>query len=468
MVYLNRLLNILQEIGKALWLPIAVLPAAGLLLRLGHHDLLDNEFLSKAGGAIFANLGLLFAIGIAGGLAKDKHISSGLSGAIVFLVMQGAMLSLSKNNDMGTLGGIIAGLTAGYLYNKYHRIKLPIYLSFFGGRRFIPIIASFSAIILAVIFGYIWPYIATAINGFSNWVVESSNIGLFVYGLTNRILLPTGLQHITEALAYFVVGSYTNTAGEIVTGDLNRFFALDPNAGMFMSGFFPVMIFGLPAAALAMYQMAKPKNKPMVIGIFVSGALTAALTGVTEPIEFPILFSAPLLYAVHAVLMGVSYVVTNLIGYKAGFTFSGGVIDLALSWGISTKPYLIFIVGPIFSAIYYFTFIALIKTFNLKTPGREEGELANKTNNMFNEDNITDSQQANAYFAALGGKNNVLFIDNCISRLRLDVKDINLVNADALKQLGAKGVVKKETSVQVVIGVQVESVANMLKDYHKQ
>ena len=464
MKYLHKAFNLLQSIGRALWLPIAVLPAAGLLLRLGQPDLLNTPFLAQAGGAIFAKLGLLFAIGVAGGISVDKNISAGLSGAIIYLVMRSAMLTIDANNDMGTLGGIIAGLSGGYCYNKFYMVKLPVYLSFFGGRRFVPIISGFVAIILAGIFGFVWPSINKGIIAFSDWIISSGSVGLFTYGISNRILLPTGLQHITEAMTYFVLGNFTAIDGSIITGDMNRFFAKDPSAGIFMAGFFPVMIFGLPAAALAIYTTAKKENKPLIVGILLSGALTSMLTGVTEPIEFPILFSAPLLFGVHAIMMGVSYVVANLVGYKAGFTFSGGIIDLILSWGISTKPWLIFILGPIFSLSYYLIFYFLIKIFNLKTPGREDdigGESVNIAN-MF--EDTTYDEKAQNIFKALGGKDNVLVIDNCISRLRLQLKDVTIINEVALKQAGAKGVIKSGNNVQIVIDNCISRLRLQLKD----
>ena len=460
----HKFFDLLQSIGKALWLPIAVLPAAGLLLRLGQEDLLNIAFLSESGKAIFANLGLLFAIGVAGGMSRDKNISAGLSGAIIFLVMQAGMKSIDATNDMGTLGGIIAGLMGGYCYNRFYQVKLPVYLAFFGGRRFVPIVSGFSAIILALIFGVVWPYINHGINYFSEWVISSGSLGLFAYGVSNRILVPTGLQHITEAIAYFVLGSYTLADGATIVGDMYRFYAKDPSAGIFMSGFFPVMIFGLPAAALAMYHTARKENKPIVLGILVSGALTSLLTGVTEPLEFPILFAAPLLFVVHSILMGISYVVTFLVGYKAGFTFSGGVIDLILSWGISTKPWMIFVLGPIFFTVYYVVFYSLIKLLNLETPGREEGEsLAGSASTMFDDDDKGYHGKALAIFNALGGKDNVLVIDNCVSRLRLQLKDINLIDEAALKKAGSKGVMKSGNNIQVVIGTDVEFYANEMK-----
>ncbi|MDR0484460.1 MAG: PTS transporter subunit EIIC [Alphaproteobacteria bacterium] len=462
----HKFFDLLQQIGRALWLPIAVLPAAGLLLRFGQPDLLNIPFLAKSGEAVFANLGLLFAIGVAGGMSRDKNISAGLSGAIIYLVMNAGMQVLNEANNMSVLGGIIAGLTGGYLYNRFYQIKLPVYLAFFGGRRFVPIISGLVAIILALIFGVIWPYINEGINAFSKWVLESGPLGMFVYGVSNRILLPTGLQHITEAIAYFTLGSFTTPDGIVFTGDLTRFYHGDPTAGIFMAGFFPVMIFGLPAAALAIYNTAKKENKPLVLGILLSGAFTSLLTGVTEPIEFPILFAAPLLFGIHAILMGVSYVATYLVGYKAGFTFSGGVIDLALSWGISTKPYMIFILGPIFFAVYYFVFYTLIRVLDLKTPGREDGEIGGSdTAKLFDDLSYTD--KAENIFKGLGGMDNVLVIDNCVSRLRLQLKDINLIDEKILKQNGSKGVNKSGNNIQVVIGTDVEFYADAMKSLKK-
>ncbi|MCL2567587.1 MAG: PTS transporter subunit EIIC [Alphaproteobacteria bacterium] len=458
----RKFFDLLQQIGRALWLPIAVLPAAGLLLRFGQPDLLNIEFLAKSGEAVFANLGLLFAIGVAGGMSRDKNISAGLSGAIIYLVMGAGMKVLNEANDMGTLGGIIAGLMGGYLYNRFYQIKLPVYLAFFGGRRFVPIVSGLTAIGLAFVFGLIWPYIALGIDIFSEWVISSGPVGMFAYGVSNRILLPTGLQHITEAIAYFTLGSFTMPDGTVLTGDLTRFFHGDPTAGIFMAGFFPVMIFGLPAAALAIYNTAKKENKPLVLGILLSGAFTSLLTGVTEPIEFPILFAAPLLFGIHALLMGASYVATYLVGYKAGFTFSGGIIDLVLSWGISTKPWMILILGPIFFCIYYFIFYTLIKALNLKTPGREDGDVSSSSAaKLFEDTSYTD--KAENIFKALGGVDNVVVIDNCVSRLRLQLKDISLIDENLLKQNGSKGISKNGNNIQVVIGTDVEFYADAMK-----
>ncbi|SFL95901.1 Phosphotransferase system IIC components, glucose/maltose/N-acetylglucosamine-specific [Halanaerobium salsuginis] len=296
----------LQRIGKSLMLPIAVLPAAALLLRLGAPDVLDIPFIMAAGSAIFDNLALLFGIGVAVGIAFDSSGSAGLAGAVGYFVITNGTQAINADINMGVLAGIIGGLTAGVLYNRFHAIKLPDFLGFFGGRRFVPIITGAAGVILAGVFGFIWPPIQNVIQLAGQWIINAGAIGVFVYGFLNRLLIPVGLHHVINSFIWFVFGEFTNAAGEVVTGDLSRFFAGDPSAGFFMSGFFPIFMFGLPAAALAMYHAAKPENKSAVAGIFLSVALTSFLTGITEPIEFSFMFLAPLLYVIHALLTGLS------------------------------------------------------------------------------------------------------------------------------------------------------------------
>ncbi|KFF50166.1 PTS N-acetyl-D-glucosamine transporter, partial [Gammaproteobacteria bacterium MFB021] len=326
-----RLMAGLQKLGRSLMLPIAVLPVAGLLLRLGQPDLLDIGFIANAGNAVFSHLALIFAIGVAVGFADDDNGAAGLAGVIGYLVLEAVLETLNPEINMGVLGGIIIGSVAGLLYNRYKAIKLPDYLAFFGGRRFIPIVTGLSAVALGGLFGVIWPPIQHAIDQLGQWLIDAGDLGLFVYGVLNRILIVTGLHHVLNSFVWFVFGSYDGA-----TGDLNRFFAGDPSAGGFMAGFFPVMMFGLPAAALAMYHAAPRGRRAQVGGLLLSLALTAFLTGVTEPIEFSFMFLAPLLYAFHALMTGLSMALMDLLGVKLGFTFSAGAFDYALSYGLST------------------------------------------------------------------------------------------------------------------------------------
>ena len=385
-------LSSLQPLGRALMLPIAVLPIAGLLLRLGQPDLLDIAFVSAAGQAVFSNLGLLFAVGVAVGLARDNNGAAGLAGVVGYLIaVEASKVLLTvppeitagltgdavtaagtafKDQAMARLGvpiGIVSGLIAGDFYNRFSTLKLPDYLAFFGGRRFVPIASGLAALALAAAVGLSFTAIDHAIDVFSRAVVGSGEIGLFVYGLLNRLLIITGLHHILNNVAWFIVGDYQGA-----TGDLNRFFAGDPTAGAFMSGFFPVMMFGLPAACLAMYHAARPERRKAVGGMLASLALTAFLTGVTEPIEFTFMFLAPVLYAIHAVLTGAAMVVMDLLGVRLGFTFSAGLFDYVLNFGKSTRPWLLIPVGLVYFGLYYGLFRLFIRVLNLKTPGRED------------------------------------------------------------------------------------------------
>src|SRR5450830_537376 len=358
----------LQRLGRALMLPIAILPIAGLLLRLGDTDLLNIAIIHDAGNTIFANLALIFAIGIAVGFARDNNGTAGLAGAIGYLVLIATLKVLDASINMGMLAGIISGLLGGALYNRFKDIKLPEYLAFFGGRRFVPIVTGFSAVALGVVFGFIWPPIQSAINSLGLLMVESGSLGAFVFGVFNRLLIVTGLHHILNNMAWFVFGSFTDPlTGAVVTGDLTRYFAGDPKGGQFMTGMFPVMLFGLPAACLAMYRNALPERRKVMGGIFLSMALTSFLTGVTEPIEFAFMFLAPFLYLLHALLTGLSMAVTNLLNIHLGFTFSGGAIDMALGWGKSANRWLVFPVGLAYGLLYVFVVDFCIRRFDLKT-----------------------------------------------------------------------------------------------------
>lgn len=460
--------NELQRIGKALMLPIAVLPVAGLLLRLGQPDVLDIAFIAQAGGAIFDNLALIFAVGIAVGLARETNGVAGLSGLIAYLVITNGVKTINDTVKMGVLSGIIAGVLAGVMYNRFKDTKLPPFLGFFGGSRFVPIVTGGASLLLAIVFGFVWPTVQRGIDAVGGWVVASGAVGAFAYGTLNRLLIPTGLHHILNNLAWFVVGSYQGPKG-VVTGDLNRYFAGDPTAGVFMAGFYPVMMFGLPAAALAIYRTARPENRKAIGGVMLSTALTAFLTGVTEPIEFAFMFLAPALYAVHAVLTGASLAILSALGVKHGFSFSAGAIDYALNYGLSTKGWLILPVGLAYAAVYYGVFVAVITRFNLATPGREAATAtAAATPAPAAQPDAVPAEElglAAQYLRALGGHGNLREIDACITRLRLVMVDRDLVKDEDLKALGAKGVVRPGTdSLQVILGPIAESIAREMKE----
>lgn len=454
------MLGFLQRIGKALMLPIAVLPAAGLLLRFGQPDLLDIPFIANAGNAIFANLALIFAIGVAIGFSKDNNGAAALSGAIGYLVLTEGTKAIDKDINMGVLGGILAGIIAGLLYNRFHDIKLPEWLGFFSGRRFVPIITSVAMVLLAGIAGFAWPPIQDAINGLGNWIIGLGAIGSGIFGFLNRLLIPLGLHHVLNSLFWFQFGEY---AGK--TGDIARFFAGDPSAGGYMTGFFPVMMFGLPGAAFAIVAAAKPEKRKATLGMFIGLALTSFLTGITEPVEFSFMFIAPLLYGVHAVLTGLSFVITSMLGIRDGFTFSAGAIDYALNFNIAEKPLLLLVVGLVYAVIYFVIFYGLIKAFNIKTPGREDDDenfdnatpAATVGNNKF-------ETMAYHFINDIGGRENITTIDNCTTRLRLNIKDMEKVSESALKAHGARGIMKlNKTNLQIVVGTEVEFVADAMK-----
>ena len=470
-------IELLQPIGRALMLPIAVLPVAGLLLRLGQPDLLDIALLAAAGDALFNNLGLLFAIGVATGLSRDGNGAACLAGVVCYLVIRNgapvligvpgevtagftepvaATLSAAwKAKAFGRIDvpiGIIAGIVAGAFYNRYSTIRVPEYLAFFGGRRFVPIVSGLAGIAIAALIGLGFEAITGAIDSGSRALIASGSFGLFAFGLLNRLLLVTGLHHILNNVAYFVIGDYHG-----VTGDLRRFFAGDPAAGIFMSGFFPVMMFGLPAACLAMYRSALPERRKAVGGMLLSLALTSFLTGVTEPIEFSFMFLAPLLYVVHAVLSGLAEVVMDLLGVRLGYTFSAGLFDYVLNYGKATRPILLIPVGLAYFAIYYGVFRFFIVRFDLKTPGRDASAPSMTAP-------VAAGERGQAFLAALGGAGNLTSIGACTTRLRLLVVDQALVDEPALKGLGAMGVLRPSAQgVQVVVGPIADQVADEIR-----
>lgn len=496
----------LQQIGKSLMLPVAVLPVAGLLLGIGS-GLLNAEIawipplipqvMSQSGNVIFDNLPLIFAIGTTLGLTGNDGVAA-LAAVVGFLVLQTAMGVMAdvlwyhvsveretlgvlaqaldydvsfarkivstnagiKTIQTGVFGGMFVGIVAAVIYKRFYKISLPPYLGFFAGKRSVPIITALAAIVLGVLLSFVWPPIQEKINAFSMWAAYSSPVVAgTTYGFVERLLLPFGLHHIWNVPFFFEIGQYVNKAGELVTGDIPRFFAGDATAGILGGGFL-IKMFGLPAAALAIFHTAKPENRLKVGGIMASGALTAFLTGITEPLEFTFLFVAPMLYFIHAVMVGSAFAVINLAGAHIGYTFSQGAIDYMLFYALDTKPWIVFLLGPVYAALYYVVFRFFITAFDMKTPGRENESAA--------ADGAAEPAgggMAEKLVAAFGGKANIETLDACITRLRLAVKDASKVSDDALKQLGASGVMRIGNNVQAVFGTASENLKTDMEEY---
>ncbi|OIK23203.1 PTS transporter subunit EIIC [Streptomyces malaysiense] len=390
---------VLQRIGRSLMLPVAVLPAAALLVRLGNSDMLGRpdfpafltkiaSFMAAGGNAILDNMPLLFAVGIAIGFAKKSDGSTALAAVVGYLVFKNVLGTFTDKNvsqvaaivdgkatlvagpaDAKVLGGVVMGLVVALIYQRFYRTKLPDWAGFFGGRRLVPILSAFAGLVLGVVFGYVWPVLGTGLHNFGEWLVGSGAIGAGIFGVANRALLPIGMHHLLNSFPWLQAGEYHGKSGDIA-----RFLAGDPTAGQFMTGFFPIMMFGLPAACLAIVHCARPERRKVVGGMMLSLALTSFVTGVTEPIEFTFMFIAPALYAIHAVLTGVALALTWALGMKDGFGFSAGAIDFLLNLGIASNPWGLALVGLCFGVVYYVVFRFAITRFNLPTPGRESDE----------------------------------------------------------------------------------------------
>jgi PTS system N-acetylglucosamine-specific IIC component len=387
----------LQKVGRSLQLPIAVLPAAGIMVRLGQDDVFGAKGLhwdkvaavfANAGGALTGALPMLFCIGVAIGFAKKSDGSTALAALVGFLVytkvlqafpVHEAVIQKGEDvaavyNDPGVLGGIIMGLLSAVVWQRFHRTRLPDWLGFFNGRRLVPILMAFVGLAVGVFFGLVWEPIGDGITHFGNWMTGLGAGGAALFGGVNRALIPVGMHQFVNAVAWFQIGDFTQADGTVVHGDITRFLAGDHTAGMFQSGFFPIMMFGLPAAALAMAHTARPERRKAVLGMMVSIGLTSFVTGVTEPIEFSFMFIAPLLYVIHILLTAASMAITWGLGVHAGFNFSAGLIDYAINWSHATKPWLIIPIGLVFAVVYYTVFRFAIVKFDLKTPGREPEE----------------------------------------------------------------------------------------------
>lgn len=528
----DKIFGVLQRVGRSFMLPIAILPVAGLFLGIGGSFTNANMIeaygltkilgegtllhallvvLNKCGDIVFANLPLIFAMGVAIGMAKKEKDVAALSGAIAFLIMHsaiGALLDLTgkattlpdgsvtsvlgiQSLQMGVFGGILVGLGVAALHNRFYKIELPQVLSFFGGTRFVPIISAIVYLFVGILMFFIWPVIQNGIFAIGDLVRSSGYAGTFLYGLMERALIPFGLHHVFY-LPFWqtAVGGTAMVGGQLVEGAQNIFFAELANGNIshfsveatrFMSGKFPLMIFGLPGAALAMYKCANPKKKKIVSSLLLSAALTSMITGITEPIEFTFLFVAPVLYAVHCVFAGLAYMFMHIFNVGVGMTFSGGLIDLTL-FGImqgnaKTNWIWVVIVGIVYFIVYYFLFSFLIKKFNFKTPGRDENEEEvklytrndvnaknSKENNEENGANIEDKISA-MICKGLGGKKNISDVDCCATRLRCTVYKSDLVDENLLKSTGASGVIRKGEGVQIIYGPKVTVIKSNLEDY---
>ena len=521
----DEIFGVLQRVGRSFMLPIAILPVAGLFLGIGgsftNETMLATygltgligpgtfaysilSVMSAAGNVVFGNLPLIFAMGVAIGMAKKEKEVAALAAAIAFFIMHasiGAMINIHGGTDallsgaaasvlgitslqMGVFGGIIVGLGVAALHNRFYKIELPQVLSFFGGTRFVPIISAITYLIVGILMFYVWPPVQIGIYKVGDIVLKSGYAGTWVYGLMERLLIPFGLHHVFY-LPFWqtAVGGTAEVGGKLIEGAQNIFFAelgtkgiehFSVSATRFMSGKFPLMIFGLPGAALAMYQCAKPEKRKVVGGLLISAALTSMLTGITEPIEFTFLFVAPALYGIHCIFAGAAYMLMHMLGVGVGMTFSGGLIDLFL-FGIlqgnaKTSWIWVVIVGIGYFVVYYLLFTFLIKKFDLKTPGRDDSEEVKlyRRSDLEAKKNAQNGEvdELSAMICqGLGGKKNISDIDCCATRLRCTVHKADLVSEALLKKSGASGVVKKGVGVQIIYGPRVTVIKSNLEDY---
>jgi glucose PTS system EIICB or EIICBA component len=473
----------LQKIGKSLMLPVSVLPAAGILLGVGSAKFkvlpaVVSDVMAQAGGAIFGNLPLIFAIGVALGLTTNDGVAA-LAAVVGFAVMvatMGVMAPLLHYEptpilgipsiDTGVFGGILIGAVAAVLFNRYFRLKLPAYLGFFSGKRSVPILTAFAAVFAGIVLSFVWPPIGHAINGFSHWAATAHPATAFaLYGVVERSLIPFGLHHIWNVPFFFEVGSYTDPAtGKIIHGEIYRFTAGDPTAGNLAGGYLFKM-WGLPAAALAIWRTAKPENRARIGGIMISAALTSFLTGITEPIEFAFLFVAPALYAIHALLAGAAYWVAITLGIHHSTTFSHGLIDYIVLYPHSKRGWWLLWLGPLWAAMYYTIFRTLILKWNLRTPGREDDDATATADQAGADAEASGDSMAGRLVAAFGGASNIRSLDACITRLRVELNDTARANPDALKALGASGVMKVGGGMQAIFGTRSENLKTDMDEY---
>ena len=461
-------------------LPVACLPAAGILMGIGYWidptgwgaNSAIAAFLIKAGGAIIDNMAILFAIGVGVGMADDHEGTSALAALVSWLMIQTILspdvVAMLKGIDVsevnaafGKIGnqfiGIVSGIIGATCYNKFKNTKLPDALAFFSGKRSVAIVTALVSLVACLVLFFIWPVVYTGLVGFGESILGLGAVGAGIYGFLNRLLIPIGLHHALNSVFWFDVAG-VNDLGNFWsgTGTLGQ-------TGQYMTGFFPVMMFGLPAAALAMYHTAKPGKKKTAYGLLLAAAVCSFFTGVTEPLEFAFMFLAPGLYLIHAILTGISLTICSLLPVRAGFTFSAGFVDWFLSFTapMAVNPLLIIPLGVVYGAVYYFIFRFAILKFNFKTPGREDDDIDEQVVTLTNSNY---AQVASIILEGVGGKSNITSVDNCITRLRLEIKDYTLVDEKKIKSAGVAGVIRPgKTSVQVIVGTQVQFVADEFK-----
>lgn len=474
---MSNLFANVQKVGKALMLPVAVLPVAGILLGIGAAKFsflpdVVSQLMEQAGGSVFGQMALLFAIGVALGFTNNDGVAA-LSAAVGYGIMTSTLKVMAgvvgvETIETGVLGGILAGAVAAWSFNRFYRIRLPEYLGFFAGKRAVPIVTGFLSIVLALILTVVWPPIGSLIDTFSHWAAEKNPVLAFgIYGVVERTLIPFGLHHIWNVPFFYQAGSCVNQNGEAVHGIMTCFLTADDATRAAGHGFgqlaggYLFKMFGLPAAALAIAQCAKPENRAKVFGIMVSAAFTSFLTGITEPIEFAFLFVAPILYVIHAILAGLAYVITNSLGIVHGHTFSNGFIDFVVQSPKAQNMLLLVLVGLAYAAVYYIVFTVVIRAFNLKTPGREVETAETAVQG-------TNSEMAANLVSAFGGKENIKNLDACITRLRVTVQDIAKVDQARLKELGAAGVVVAGNGVQAIFGTRSENLKTDMDHWIKE
>ena len=449
--------NQLSKLGKAMLIPVVAMPVAGLLSRLGQPDLLNLDILKIASDVIFGNLDLLFAVGCILAYTKSKDKSSAvLAGVLSVMVFRQALTYLNESISMGVFGGIVSGVSTAIIYNYSKNWKVPSMFSFFAGEKLAITLGPIFSLILAGVFSFIWPPIESGLDAFAIGLGSMGIFGVFLFGFLNRALIPTGLHHVFNAYIFYELGSYTTANGTVVTGEMTRFLAGDPSAGSFLVMFYVIMVFGIPGVAAAMYKTAHPENKEEVKGLANSGALTSIVAGVTEPIEFSFMFTSPLLYFIHSVFTGLAGAILYLFNSRLGFAFGFNIIDLTLNWNMGNNVIYIIPVGIAFFFLYYFTFKTIILKKDIKTPGRSEAISEDIDEKELKLSHSNYSYMAKKLLQNVGGVENIVNAENCVTRMRLEIKDISLINEDNIKKTGVKGVVKvNKNNIQIIVGTEV-------------